>query len=1481
MNKIRKVLNIGLLIAMLPLLCSWTWFWQTEKKEASELKAVSLDGRIEKGNLLFDLNIKMKAGNDGIPVELLSGDVVLIEDNLGQQGKLIQENKKLLVKFDKKSDISFKLTFAVKKNLEKGQYRASFKIPDYQIRPLTFNGGKEKIDFKFHSVLKVEEEQQKSGDKLYKGFLTLGDSFSMSWKPRVEKLEKELSLICQVYSVANIGVGNLKLSSVFDYRVVQGTASQLLIKVPKNLSVTRVVNNNIRDWQLLKKGEENFLEVNLKKAVSGQFGLLLEGESAIKEFPAEAKLEIPVPQNVIRASGFLAVGTDSAIKLLVNKTEGVTQVESVSFQQKYRKLFSSFPQRSLFVYNFASLPVSLELSAEKVQPVIYADNQLLYHIQETELQLKSRLELEVRDSTIRELELAISKDLNVSDVRSSDLNGFEVIKGETNQTLKLYFRNAFIGKKLIDINLEWSHKGWQGGESLPVLKVNNSRTYRGFISISSDEGILTDLTDFVSLRKIPVASLPLRNKNISSAWRFKDSDWEAKLDIRKKKTAVYSELFHIYSLGENVVYGSVSMTYHISGAPVDSFKFKIPDYCKNVEFTSRFRPRVYKGEDGTTEVKIQKKISGDFNLLVTFEISTDTQKGNFTAGGIETIETDSETGFISVTGSDGLKMEANETQGSILQIDPDQVPAAYRLLQSHPVHLAFKYVKVPHSTLVNIESYDRVALLDQVIEHSSFKTKLSVNGERITDVVCWLKNSNHQHFKLKLPENSNLWKTKVDGKTVRSTTQDGHLQIPIPINSDPNKTIKVEFTYAEKGKELAEGLNLNIQSPSFNVPSVYNEWNLNMPGGFSISKNDGSMDLLREKSLNERADVLSLIGYFIETSLLRKANFSVIFIVGLIIFTLCWGVPQTRIFGSLCGVILVGWGVLNLLVTVTPPGQKMTEPSYQVMDFKKTVSAANEIQTISGLVHDNSIVYTGQSNVNAFLLVLAAALLISTFWWRNFVPPFAAMVSAWFACHGSVEAEYYFAIALTLLIPISVSVCVARILSAKLSKSLVKSKTAAVTAMLLFSLFIPDLSAKEKAVIVHEPITVVDTLEYTIQESKKTAVVEAAISLSGEKDQEFTLLKSPCALISTDFNKEELKLTVSNGQCVFKALKKFKGIVHIKFEVPVRINGDSKWFSFYKPDALKNKTTFNASMANQEISSHLAVYLAPVTEKKTSSAVGVFPNSQPVFFSWKAAEKKVTDIVPVYFSETQSLAVASEGHIDIQHMINIQVARGQLSRLLLKIPETQNVTSVIGEALLNWAFDPKTKSIEVLLRNTGNDKINLSVSTQVPTNKLPYKASLEVPEINGASRQHGLLAIAGGDGVKVNISNRKELQGIDPVDFGLGSFTLANKKGPESILFPFRYFKFPVKIDLNTEKVLPEIEVADQSNFSIGDERYVLNSRLTVEIKKAGVFEVRMKIPADYEIETLSANGIATGMNSVKMVNALPFYISGTESKVI
>ena len=70
MWKVGNIIKLAVVLCAIPLLCSFRWPWQTEEKKVpSEITGLDLEGRIEKGNLVFDLNVKIKAGNDCEPVE--------------------------------------------------------------------------------------------------------------------------------------------------------------------------------------------------------------------------------------------------------------------------------------------------------------------------------------------------------------------------------------------------------------------------------------------------------------------------------------------------------------------------------------------------------------------------------------------------------------------------------------------------------------------------------------------------------------------------------------------------------------------------------------------------------------------------------------------------------------------------------------------------------------------------------------------------------------------------------------------------------------------------------------------------------------------------------------------------------------------------------------------------------------------------------------------------------------------------------------------------------------------------------------------------------------------------------------------------------------------------------------------------------------------------------------------------------------------
>ncbi len=46
-------------------------------------------------------------------------------------------------------------------------------------------------------------------------------------------------------------------------------------------------------------------------------------------------------------------------------------------------------------------------------------------------------------------------------------------------------------------------------------------------------------------------------------------------------------MFHLFSIGEGIAYGSSVMNYVISGAPVSAFRVELSDEYFNVEFTGK------------------------------------------------------------------------------------------------------------------------------------------------------------------------------------------------------------------------------------------------------------------------------------------------------------------------------------------------------------------------------------------------------------------------------------------------------------------------------------------------------------------------------------------------------------------------------------------------------------------------------------------------------------------------------------------------------------------------------------------------------------------------------------------------------------------------------------------------------------------------------------------------------------------------------
>src|SRR5258708_30159901 len=57
--------------------------------------------------------------------------------------------------------------------------------------------------------------------------------------------------------------------------------------------------------------------------------------------------------------------------------------------------------------------------------------------------------------------------------------------------------------------------------------------------------------------------------------------------VERLPQTIQADVFHLFSIGEGIAYGSSVMNYTVSGAPVSAFRVELSDEYFNVEFTGK------------------------------------------------------------------------------------------------------------------------------------------------------------------------------------------------------------------------------------------------------------------------------------------------------------------------------------------------------------------------------------------------------------------------------------------------------------------------------------------------------------------------------------------------------------------------------------------------------------------------------------------------------------------------------------------------------------------------------------------------------------------------------------------------------------------------------------------------------------------------------------------------------------------------------
>ncbi|MDD4871830.1 MAG: hypothetical protein PHR77_14830 [Kiritimatiellae bacterium] len=1466
---------------------------------------LTLDGEIEGENIVFTLSFVADVKTSNVTIPVVIGDVAYLDGKLPRGSELVRDGDKYVLKMGSgggffglgsaSKSITFRFASRAAKN---GEWRStSFSIPMASVRKLSVICDRDDLEVNFPGALDVKRQKSKEGKTQVTAYLGVAGKFEVGWKPQIRKLESELVVACEANSIAMASVGALRLDSIFTYRIIQGNLNKLSFDLPE-INVTQVRGEDIQDWKIEKQGGKTKLLIVLSRPKDGIYRLQVEGEMVLAKFPCKFNLPVITPENVLRTSGFMMMGTDSAIKLQVGKAGGLTQIDQTLFplvvfegkgEQKRLR-----PTRSTFSYQYANMPYTVEVNADDIVTSLTADSQLVLSMVDNELVFNAAVELDVKEALARDIlfEMDTNTAWTVTSVTGPQVSEADVdVRDEpagqgdkkTRRVIFVPFKQAVSGAVLVNVRMERTMPAGSASIVSPRFKVVEARTERGYLVIAAEKGVRLKTTKADGLREVHTGSTQMRVVNAQQAYRFKDSEWKIELGIERTISSIHSEVFHLTSLGEGVMYCSVAISYHIGGAPVQEFKVKVPKEIETVEFTGAdIEGWTRDGEICT--VRLQARVMGDYTLLVTFDRQFPEQGADISVGGIETIGTDSEVGYIAVASSASIKLtETKALPASTIVVDRGEIPTAYAGPITDPIIKSYKYVRAPHAASLHIEPYSTVRPLEQIADYISVSTRISKDGESVTMATYYIKNASRQFFTLSLPKGVELWSIKYrDENGMRrdvasqKSKNEGKILIPVNRPRNPNDATCIEVEYAQSQGKLGfwkSGIGgLKLLAPALpDTDATFAHWNVTVPEKFAISGAGGNMT----------ASHIDMTGGFI--GVLKKT----------------W-----RLYRA----VMDGWGRYTIRRALSGGiGGKSNEEFTSAVNLSSAEPLTLTLQVVPG--------WMGSANsARGMVMALIFGIIIAAVGSRMRRPVLSAfgLMLLIFAVAQSPVGRSILAVILAITIAVAVISFLCRSKWLRKIGNYIKQKrderhikqghfeepppfeeigdqkpdikgqegnvsVRTLLTILAAGLVVSGVMAKsvenEAVPVVKLPPViekaVVGSMVVTVEGPKTVKDVEQSASLSAVLEFEtrgavvIPVMSATSVLIDFIAGSRNVEIKSDVQGYSLNVLRKGKYKVTLKYKMPVE-QKEGKWsLGIMMPENLQNKVSLKLPEPGLDIQSESAVLFKMQEKKDATLAEAVFGPVPVATFTWFPRIRKTTLEQTVCFSEVNTLATLQSGVVELTNIIRYQIAQGEMREMKVKIPLGMSVTGVQAKGLATWSFDPEKRILDVILEKAISGDFVLTVVTQVACEGLPYDAKIGAIQVQNTSRQRGSMALSAPDDIQVRVD---DVKGLNPMNIEDFVAEMGSTQSPEdvqrsvrmSVRRAFRYHQpEDVMVSVHTERVLSEVRVTETGTLSIGDERIMLATKLSLAIAKAGIFSVELGIPKDLDVETLTGPDVS------------------------
>ncbi len=1457
-------------------------FAQPEAREIvfSDFK---LEGTLVEDGATFELTAlaRVKSATGGT-VELVSGDVALTAPPTGTDWRLRYEGSRFTATFDQPGDYPLRVRFHARVRATNGWNEIGFQVTPGALAPLVLRGLQPDTELRFPAGARPERR-----DDAFRSFLPANGQVALSWRGARSATEGRLFYSAESVTQIGVGPGLLRQTSLFELKVMQGEMSSMAFRVRGEGEITRVQGPQLFGWEVapVPGSSDRRLIVRFNQPQRDLAAVQVQVQRVLGAFPLAVEPAALEPEGATRFAGHVRVVNEGAVRLEVVDARGLSQISPEQFiQSEAVKALLPAPASQVFAYRFAGAGANLRIQADNILPELSVSEVLTYRLGETDLSIDAEFEIDVREAPLRELHVSVPRGYGLAQLNAAGvIDQFLADATEgTNAVLRLVYGAPVLGRQVVQFRLERNQPLGDVRWSLPRLEILRARSTRGHVGVLAEAGFRILPGTTTGLIELAPAFFPKRIAGLHAAFRLSDANWQAALAVERLAQSIQADAFHLFSVGEGIAYGSSLINYVVSGAPVSTLAVELSSEYFNVEFTGQNLRNWQKTDRGYT-VQLHTPVSGSYTLLVTYERPFKAQGETLAFTGVRPLDSLAEQGYTLVISAYQFEVTPATVSGSLLAIEPGEVPAEYRLFFDAPILAAYRYTARPFQLQLALRPLAQGEIVSQIVDRASLATKISEEGQVVTEARYFVKNKGAPHLRLLLPGDAELWSVTVDGKTVVPVKDNLAHLVPLPTHADPNVVMEVRAKIATRARAARR---LSVGAPVVSAPVLLADW--------TLTPADGRRLVYRGGTLTPTGGIPDASGFAALARALRSADGNrflgaagALFLAVLAAAALWTGRvggpyrrfrPRHLLAGCLGGAATLIALVLLAVLARIASEQVLSIPTD--LRFVMPVQQPNvpwRVDLANVPLDSGSLGFLSPVLALGTLALWVAGWFAGTRWWR----PLAGAAGWWLLCWAALRLPVG---AVPFLIVVGAFLGLRVLLPAlgrwwrgpstptdpgsagttPFEPSSPAPTSAAVLVLIGIGSLLAGPGTPHARAQSPAPTPFAESVEHEIRVEDDQAFGTARVRWSPARGQSLVLFTEPGVLTRSSHptNQSRLVRLTRNGRPTQVLLVDATGPLDftLAYEVAVTNHNGVRGFRLPVVGGLVTRARVTVAGQDVDIVAPDAVLVRHEDRTAGSNSVAslVLRPAHAPLLSWQPRTRDTRREKVEFYSESSQLFVPGAGLLEGLHDFQIRPARGEVGELTFEIPAGMTVTDVTAPGLSLWRFDPDTRRLRAVLSPALARAFTVRVRSQTGANPLPFEKSVQPIALEGAAGQVGTVGIATGNEVQLDDVRVDGLAPINLEDFsGSGVETLAAQIQGLALRRAFRFSSPSGTLVVKAAAVEPDVRVEFQQTLSLGEDRTVLAGNLQVDVNRAGIFKLSFPLPAGLDVEAVSGPALS------------------------